>query len=286
MGLLIQLLANGVINGSHYALLGIGFGLIFGTTGIVHFAYGPLFAAAAYVIWWLATAAGLPFLLAAAIGTLVAAALGILSYVAVYRPLLRRRSSPFSVLVSSLGLFVIVSNLIGILFGTDAKTANIAYGTYFLGDTVITGIQLSQLAALVVVGLLLAGFLRFTPYGNSVRAMADNVQMARIIGIPTERVTLLVFGLGSAISAVPAAHILVRDGALPGMGFVAVFYAFICVVVGGVGSIWGAALGGLLIGLVESAGMWRIPSEWESTIAFLVLFAILLWRPTGLLKGA
>jgi branched-chain amino acid transport system permease protein len=92
--------------------------------------------------------------------------------------------------------------------------------------------------------------------------------------------------LGSAISAVPAAHILVRDGASPGMGFLAVFYAFVSVVVGGVGSIWGAVLGGFLIGMVESAGMWKIPSEWQSTIAFLVLFAVVLWRPTGLLRGA
>jgi len=204
----------------------------------------------------------------------------------VYRPLLRRHSSQFVVLISSLGLFVIVSNLIGILFGTDAKTANVPYGIYVLGDTVVTGVQISQVVALVVVSLLLAAVRRFSIYGNAVRAMADNVQMARIIGVRTERVTLLVFGLGSAISAIPAAHILARDGALPGMGFLAVFYAFVSVVVGGVGSIWGAALGGILIGMVESAGMWKIPSEWQSTIAFVVLFAVILWRPTGLLKGA
>lgn len=149
----------------------------------------------------------------------------------------------------------------------------------------VTGVQLSQIAALVAVGLLLLAFLRFTGYGNAVRAMADNLQMARIVGIRTERVAILAFALGSAISAVAAAHILVRDGALPGMGFLAVFYAFVCVVVGGVGSIWGAAVGGILVGVVESAGMWKIPSEWQSTIAFVVLFAVIMWRPTGLLKG-
>jgi len=286
MDLLIQLLITGLINGSHYALLGIGFGLIFGTTGIVHFAYGPLFAASAYLIWWLAAMAGVPFLAAAVIGAALAALLGILSYLAVYRPLLRRRSPPFVVLVSSLGLFVIVSNLIGIVFGTDAKTVEVAYGIYFLGDSVITGVQVSQMVAVVAVALLLLAFLRFTRYGNAIRAMADNMQMARVIGVRTERVTMLVFGLGSAISAIAAAHILVRDGALPGMGFLAVFYAFVCVVVGGVGSIWGAALGGILVGMVESAGMWKIPTEWQSTIAFVVLFAVILWRPTGLLKGA
>ena len=86
-------------------------------------------------------------------------------------------------------------------------------------------------------------------------------------------------------SAIGAAHILVKDGALPAMGFLAVFFAFVTVVVGGVGSIVGAALGGLLLGMVESIGMWKIPSEWQHTIAFLVLFVVLLWRPTGLFKG-
>lgn len=285
MELVLQLLANGLINGSHYALLGIGFGLIFGTTGIVHFAYGPIFAASAYVIWWLTTRAGLPYGIAAAAGVAITAGLGVASYLAIYRPFLRSNSPPFVVLVSSLGLYIIVSNMLGILFGTDAKTVGVAYDVYFLGDTVISGVQISQVVALLATGVALALSLRFTSYGNAVRAMADNVRMARIVGIDTERVTIIVFAVGSAISAIPAAHILVRDGALPGMGFLAVFYAFVSVVVGGVGSIWGAAIGGVLLGMVESIGMWKFPSEWQSTIAFLVLFGVILWRPTGLFRG-
>lgn len=286
MELILQLLMNGLINGSQYALLGIGFGLIFGTTGIVHFAYGPIFAASAYIIWWLAAQAGLPYLIAASLGVAVTAIIGMASYIGLYRPFLRSGAPPFVVLVSSLGLYIVVSNLLGIVFGTDAKTVNVAYGIYFIGDTVISGVQIYEVVALLVVATALALFLRYTRNGNALRAMADNISMARIVGIDTERMSILVFGLGSAISAVPAAHILVKDGALPGMGFLAVFYAFVSVVVGGVGSIWGAALGGILIGMVESAGMWKIPSEWQSTIAFLVLFVVIMWRPTGLLRGA
>src|SRR5690606_36090621 len=122
----------------------------------------------------------------------------------------------------------------------------------------------------------LALFLRLTSYGRAIKAMTDNDEMARVIGIDTVKVSVLVFALGSAISAVPAVLILLRDGALPNMGFIAVFVAFLAVVVGGVGSIRGVVLGGFLLGLVENVGMWQIPTEWQSTIAFIVLFLVLL----------
>jgi branched-chain amino acid transport system permease protein len=286
MDLMLQLLANGVSNGSQYALLGIGFGLIFGTTGIVHFAYGPVFAASAYVMWWLVAIIGLPFLAAVALGMVFAAVLGVLAYLVLYEPLVERGSPSFVVLVASLGLFILISNLLAIVFGTDAKTVpEVGYGIYFIGDAVVTGVQISQVVTFIFVALALAAFLKYGTWGNAIRAVTDNVAMAKIVGIDTRRVAIVVFAIGSMISALGAANILVREGASTHIGFFAVFYAFIAVVVGGVGSVWGAAIGGLLLGLVESTGMWKLPTEWQSTIAFMVLFVVMLWRPTGLLRG-
>jgi branched-chain amino acid transport system permease protein len=118
-----------------------------------------------------------------------------------------------------------------------------------------------------------------------VRAQTDNPEMATIIGIDTVRLSVLVFALGSAIAAVPACLILVKDGATAYMGFLAVFMGFVAVVVGGIGSLRGAVAGGYALGLVESLGLWKIPSEWQSTIAFVVLFMVLLFRPQGLFAG-
>jgi len=106
--------------------------------------------------------------------------------------------------------------------------------------------------------------------------------MARVIGIDTVRITLLVFILGSAISAVPAMLILLKDGASTHMGFAAVFMAFVAVIVGGVGSLKGAAAGGFLLGLVQSLGLWQIPTDWQNSIAFVVLFLMIMLRPEGL----
>lgn len=286
MDLALQLLANGISNGSHYALLGIGFGLIFGTTGIVHFAYGPVFAASAYIIWWLAVAIGMPFLLAVAGGMVFAAGLGVACYLLLYKPFVDRGSPSFVVLVASLGLFIVISNLLALVFGTGAKTLpDFSYGIYFVGDVAISTVQISQVVVFLLVAATLAVFLKYGAYGNAIRAVTDNMEMARIVGIDVRRVSIVVFAIGSMISAIPAAHILAKEGATAGIGFLAVFYAFIAVVVGGVGSVWGAAFGGLLLGLVESTGMWKLPTEWQSTVAFMVLFVVLLWRPTGLFQG-
>jgi branched-chain amino acid transport system permease protein len=121
--------------------------------------------------------------------------------------------------------------------------------------------------------------------GKAVLAMSDNPEMARVIGIDTLRVSVIAFAIGSAIAAVPAGLILIKDGATPHMGFLPVFMAFVAVVVGGVGSLKGAVIGGLVLGLVESTGMIRIPTEWQNSVAFVVLFVVLLVRPRGLFGG-
>jgi branched-chain amino acid transport system permease protein len=220
------------------------------------------------------------------IAVAVSAVLGMASYVLVYQPLVERDSSAFVILVTSLGLFIIITNLISIIFGTDAKTLNnVGYGIYFIGDAVVSGIQIAQVILLGAVALLLQLFLKHTGWGQAIRAVTNNPEMARVVGIDTRKVVLMVFAAGSGIACLASACLLLRDGASTHVGFLSVFYAFIAVVVGGVGSIWGAVIGGLALGLLESIGMWKLPSEWQSTIAFLVLFVVILWRPTGLLKG-
>jgi len=147
---------------------------------------------------------------------------------------------------------------------------------------VVTSIQLWQVAALAIVALLLFAFLRWARHGKALMAMTDNGEMAQIIGIDTVRVSLIAFAVGSAVAAVPAILILLKEGATPHMGFIAVFMAFVAVIVGGIGSFKGAIIGGYAVGIVENLGMWKLPTEWQSTIAFVVLFLILLFRPSGL----
>jgi len=283
MDLLIQLLVTGVINGSHYALLGIGFGLIFATTRIVHFAYGPVFTFAAYVGWAVSGSLGLPVFVGLAAAIAAAVVLGLLSYALVYRPLELRNAPVLVPLIASLGLYILLENLVGIVFGTGVRVVeDFDPGVHFVGPAYFTSIQVWQVASLAIIGAGLAAFLRWTRYGKAIMAMTDDPEMARVIGIDTVRITLLVFILGSAISAVPAMLILLKDGASTHMGFAAVFMAFVAVIVGGVGSLKGAAAGGFLLGLVQSLGLWQIPTDWQNSIAFVVLFLMIMLRPEGL----
>ncbi|MFZ9677100.1 MAG: branched-chain amino acid ABC transporter permease [Quisquiliibacterium sp.] len=286
MDLLAQLFVNGLVNGSHYALLALGFGLIFGTTRVTHFAFGPVYALSAYGCWFAASALAAPLWLAMLAGVLTGAVAGVFAYLVVYRPFERKGSTSLVILIASLGFFIVLENLIGIVFGTDTKVVPAPPSGIFLwGPLVVTGVQLVQIAALILVGWALGLYLTRTRMGKAVLAMTDNPEMARVIGIDTLRVSLIAFALGSAIAAVPAGLILIKDGATPHMGFLAVFMAFVAVVVGGVGSLKGAVVGGLVLGLIESTGMIRIPTEWQSSVAFVVLFIVLLVRPRGLFGG-
>jgi branched-chain amino acid transport system permease protein len=171
-------------------------------------------------------------------------------------------------LIASLGLYTVIENLLGIVFGTGVKSvAGVSSSVYFLGPVFITSFQVLQIVALAVVGGSLAVFLRYTRYGQAILAMTDSAEMAQIVGIDTRRLAIL---------------ILLKDSAGTHMGFSAVFLAFLAVVVGGIGSLRGAVAGGLLIGLVESAGLWKISTDWQSSIAFIILFLMIMLRPDGL----
>lgn len=290
MELFLLLLVQGIANGCHYALLGLGFGLIFGTTNIVHFAFGVLFTLSAYATWAAAALLGFSVVPAVLVGVATGAVLGAFTYLVLYKPFEDNNAPMFVVMIASLGYGILLQNLLGIVAGTDTKVLtsveNTTHIIEFSGMLVfVNNLQILQVVALVVVSLALYLFLRLTSYGKAILAMTDNPEMAKIIGIDTFKVTVLVFVLGTAIAAIPAALILVKDGATTSMGFNAVFIAFVAVIVGGVGSLPGAVLGGLLVGMIESIGMMGIPTEWQSTIAFVVLFFVLVFRPTGLFKG-
>jgi branched-chain amino acid transport system permease protein len=204
-----------------------------------------------------------------------------------YRPFERRGMASHSVLILSLGLSIILESGLTLIFGASIHTrAGFTPGIYIIGPVFVTSLQIGETIALALVALALLLFLRGTRYGKAILALSDNRDMARVVGIDTERVSLIVFVVASAIAAVAAVFTLLNEGATPTMGFYPVFVAFVVAVVGGLGSIPGSIAGGYLVGLVESLGLWKIPTEWQNSIAFVLLFVVLLVRPQGLFAGA
>jgi branched-chain amino acid transport system permease protein len=281
--LFAQLTVNGLVGGSLLALLAISFGIILGTTRTFHFAHGIVYTAAAYAAYGFAEGLRLPLWLAAVLAVVAAVVLGVGIELVVYRPLRRLAASPLTVLIASLGVLIIVENAIAIFFSTDAKViGGFPSRPILLGSVVFTTLHLTMVLVSWALFVLLLLYLYGTKGGRAMRGVANRPEMAEIVGIDTRRVFLGAFALAAALAA-PAAILYTLDkGATPDMGVAAVLMASIAVIAGGVGSLPGAALGGLSIGLLRNWGIWLVPSEWQSAIAFGILLVVIIFRPTGL----
>ncbi|MBI2302383.1 MAG: hypothetical protein HYU66_26050 [Armatimonadetes bacterium] len=283
-------LLYGMVAGAGYALLALGFGLVYFTTGVFHFAHGAVFAAAGYTFWYTYQVRELPLPLAAALSLAVAAALGWFVEVGLYRPL-RRRRAPLDVqFLTSLGFYTAVSNALALGWGHEAQPlSRLANPSYVLGTApggaplVITA---SQIATLIAAALVLAGLValfKLTSFGLAVRAYAANPALAEAWGLDGRRLLPAVAVLGALLAGVAAACVAADVGVTPDMGLAAVVTGAVAVVVGGIGSLPGTALAGLLLGLAQHAFRYRFAARWEEAVTFALLLLVLLLRPRGIL---
>lgn len=286
MDLFFQLILNGIVLGSEYALLGISWGVIFNTTGTFHFAHGVVYTAGAYGAVLFADTLGLPLPLAVAGGIVVAVVLGVGIDVVCYEPMRRIQATPMTILITSLGALIVVENTMPILFGTASRTLP-GIDTYpiAVGSAVITNLNLLKVLATWGLFAGLIAFLRYTRAGKALRAVGSNPEMAQVVGFHLRRVYILAFAIGSALVGVGGILTVADTGAVPHMGTQAVLIASMAVLLGGMGSIVGSALGGFFIGMTMSLSILALPSEWQLTLAFGLLVVVIALRPRGFLGG-
>ena len=282
MDLFIQLAINGLSLGSIYVLLGISWGLIFAVPRTFHFAHGATFVVAAYAAYSLQQM-GLPLILAA-LGSILAAALfGMVLEGFLYRYLRKAFATHLVIFVAALGTLITVENLVAMGFGTDTKPLEgFPIKVIKIGQV---GFNNLNVVMFITAGLFFAAlmlYLHRSKTGKALRAVISNPEMAEVIGIDVRKYFLIAFGLGSLLVAPAAVLVTIERGATPDLGHWAILYAFMPVIIGGIGSIPGAALAALIVGLAESIGIWKISSQWQVGIAFVVLVAVLLLKPTGL----
>lgn len=283
MDLFLQLAATGLVVGSLYVLCALGWGLIYGTTLHFHVAHGAVFTLAAYFAYAAQKFLGLP-LAAAVIAAIAAAALaGLLIDLLIYQPLERRGAIRTTLFIASLGLLTLIENLLAIIFTPDPLRMDVGRlaDAVQLGPVFLTRLHLVSVASALLGFLALMAFLRYSLWGRAIRAVASSPEMARTVGIDLRRVHLLTYAVGSAISA-PAGILVAMDvGVEPYRGTTFVLLASVAVIMGGIGSIPGALLGALFLALLENLGVWKIPSEWQSTISFGVFLIFIVLRPRG-----
>jgi branched-chain amino acid transport system permease protein len=287
MSLLLQLIANGIISGSLYALLGISWGIIFATTKTFHFAHGIVFVISAYMVFLVSELIGLPLAFGIVFSIIVAVAAGISIDYVIYRPLRNSGAPPFVIFIASMGTLIVIQQVIHLVFQPDPKIiSGIPRRIILLGDVAFTSLHVFTAVTswLLVVALIV--FLNKSKLGKAIRAVSDNPEMAEILGIGHQRIYSLAYGIGSALVAVAAILYLFDKAATPDMGPWAIFTAFIAVFIGGIGSMAGAALGGLIIGLAENIGIWQLPSEWKGVLVFVILMIVIIFMPQGLLSAS
>lgn len=281
--MLSQLLANGLLAGSVYALVALGFSIIYSTVRFFHFAHGAVYTAGAYFTYLFFVILQWPFALAVVLAVLLAALLGVGIEFSVYRPIQRRGGGGLVLLIASLGVFIALQNLISLFFGDDTKTirsGEVREGLAIIGAR-ITPVQIAIILTSLALFVLTAIILKRSKIGKALRAVANDPELAVVAGLDKDRIVYFTYFAGSALAAIAAILISLDIDMTPMMGFQALLYGVVAVVIGGLGNILGAYLGGLLLGLAQHLGVWYISSKWQDAIAFVILILFLLFRPQG-----
>jgi len=273
----------GVLTGLVYGLMALGLSVIFGVVRVVNFAHGEMMTVAMYAATALFAAFKLdPFLAVLPVAVLFFV-LGYALQAGIINPFITRpEHSQFMLLVA---VAIILVNALLIVFGPDARNVQVDYQleSYELGKLLIDKARVFAAGLALVAALLLFSFFRFTLTGKAIRACADNYLGARVVGLNVKHLYALTFGLGSACVAVAGCALVLLVDVTPGLGPYYTLLAFVIVIVGGLGSMGGALLGGVLIGVSEAvAGLLIAPSA-KSMFSFGVLILVLLLRPQGLL---
>ncbi len=284
MSELIQALLNGLTLGSIYALIALGYTMVYGIAKMLNFAHGDIIMVGAYSVIVTVMQLKLHPILAIVISILVCAVLGVAIEFLAYRPL--RQSPPLAVLITAIGVSYFLQNIALLLFKSEQKAMPklIDLPEIRIGEFTLDGVTLLMLAVTAVIMVALTLFINKTKIGKAMRAVSEDKEAAGLMGISVNRTITITFAIGSALAAVAsifygASYVYIRPttGSMPGIK------AFTAAVFGGIGSIPGAMLGGILLGLIEQFAKVYISTLWSDAIVFGVLVLVLVVKPTGLL---
>ena len=287
-GYILEQVANGIILGSMYALIAIGFSLIYGIVRLINFAHGDIVTIGAFAMLASVAAIGAPFPVSILIVLAVGAGVGVLIERVAFRPM--RGAPQVTGFIASLAVAIIIEN-VGIMTLSAQPRSFIvpAYLSTFirLGSLQVRAIDLAIVLLAIVLMTALALFVRFTKVGMAMRATAENYEVARLMGINIDRMIMLAFAIGSALAAIAGLMWGSKYSQIsPLMGLIPGLKAFVAAVIGGVGSISGAMLGGYVLGLAEVLFVGLLPPEYSgyrNVFVFSTLIVILLVMPNGLL---
>ena len=284
---LVETLISGLTLGSIYALIALGYTMVYGIAKMLNFAHGDIIMIGAYAVIVSVATLRLPAVVAILISVAVCTLLGVTIEFLAYRPL--RQSPPLTVLITAIGVSYLLQNVALLIFGSEQKSTPRMFQLpdLKLGAVTISGVALLTLGVTAVIMIALTLFINKTRMGKAMRAVSEDKEAAELMGISVNRTITVTFAIGSALAAVAsiffgATYVYIKPttGSMPGIK------AFTAAVFGGIGSIPGAMLGGILLGLLEQLSKTYISTLWSDAIVFGVLVLVLVVKPSGLLGKA
>ena len=275
---------NGLSLGSVYAIIALGYTMVYGIAKMLNFAHGDVIMVAGFVIYTLMNSLGVHPIAAVLISVVVCTVLGVTIEKIAYKPL--RKATPLAVLITAIGVSYFLQNLALLIFGSDTKmfTSVVKVPQLKLGEITITGETIVTIIACIIIMVCLTLFIKKTKAGQAMLAVSEDKDAAELMGINVNATISLTFAIGSGLAAVAGALLCSQytsltpyTGAMPGIK------AFVAAVFGGIGSIPGALIGGLLLGVIGNLSKAYISSQMADAIVFSVLIIVLLVKPTGIL---
>lgn len=290
MSTFISQLINGLQLGSIYALVALGYSMVYGIISLLNFAHGDIIMVGAYAAWFVMTAltANIPFwivtVIAIIFAVVVCTLLGVGIEKVAYAPL---RSAPrLSLLITAIGVSYFLENLAQMVFGAGAKTVPkiLSIGSFNIGTTNVSWTSVVTLGVCIVAMVILTVFVRKTKMGKAMRAVSEDVGTAQLMGINPNRTISLTFAIGSALAGIGSIlYCCSYPQAAPTMGSMLGLKAFVAAVLGGIGSIPGALVGGFAIGVAETLVSAIGLSVWKDAVVFFILIVVLIFKPAGIL---
>jgi branched-chain amino acid transport system permease protein len=279
----IQQLVNGLTIGSIYALVAIGFSIVYGALGLVNFAHGDILMAGTFVAFGLYGGLGWPIALACLGGIVAGVVLGAVVEQIAVRPVLTAHL--LIPMMTTLGMGLIIRNAVELKYGSGTLPFPSFAGSGFYD---VFGLQIARAAVVTLIVAVIslvafAAFLKFTKAGFAIRTVAQDMTAARLMGVPVNRTIMMVYGAGGALGVIGGLlYANTLEVVYLGMGFPILLKGFAAAIVGGIGNLQGALIGGLILGVLEST-VGPSAGSYRDAIAFVLLIAILLVRPAGLL---
>jgi branched-chain amino acid transport system permease protein len=285
VNVLAQFAVNGVVAGSVYALIALGFALIFTASRVFHFAHGGVYTISAFAGYTALVTFKLGIIAGFLAAIVVAGLIGLLINILLYEPMKAGGVSPFVAMISSFGVLIIITHVTAMIWGSNPVVLSRGGQTtvYRVGSIYTTDAQLLIIGFAAVLAALLWLFFRHMRLGIAIRAMGNDSELAEVVGMPTKLLRHISFIVGSALAGISAMLIGLNVGIIDSnMGMDVILMATVAMIIGGLGNVGAAAGGGFVLGTIQNIAIWKIESKWQMALSFAILIIVLLFKPSGL----